>query len=117
MFDDDDPLVFLDPSGTAEWRRIKAEQFPDDNRNLMAAEELERLASEIEELHGSIIHKQICQVHNQLLELGKDASRAWHDLIHEVSAELRSIGFQSTYATGAKLAGWYGLHPVRLTAS
>ena len=30
--------------GTAEWRRGKAEQFPDDARNLQAAEELECIA-------------------------------------------------------------------------
>ena len=29
--------------GTAEWRRRKAEEFPDDRRNLQAAEELDKL--------------------------------------------------------------------------
>ena len=46
--------------GTAEWRRRKAEEFPDDTRNLQAAEELERIANEIETLdEGCPIHKQI----------------------------------------------------------
>ena len=32
---------------TADWRRRKAEEFPEDTRNVEAAEELERLAAEI----------------------------------------------------------------------
>ena len=35
---------------TANWRRSKAAQFPQDTRNLQAAEELERLARQIEAL-------------------------------------------------------------------
>ena len=35
---------------TAEWRRRKAQKFPEDNRNLEAAKELERLARETENL-------------------------------------------------------------------
>ena len=38
---------------TANWRRSKAAQFPQDTRNLQAAEELERLARQIEALEGS----------------------------------------------------------------
>ena len=38
---------------TAEWRRRKAQKFPEDNRNLEAAKELERLARETENLRGS----------------------------------------------------------------
>jgi hypothetical protein len=56
---------------TAEWRREKALQFPDDMRNLRAAEELERLAVEIEALEGSDIHRQISDVHDSIFSLTK----------------------------------------------
>jgi hypothetical protein len=43
----------------AEWRREKAEQYPDDSRNLDAAENLERLAKEIDSLKKSDIALRI----------------------------------------------------------
>jgi hypothetical protein len=48
-----------DVEGTAEWRRQKAEESPDDKRNLEAAEALDRLALEIGALEGSELHQQI----------------------------------------------------------
>ena len=59
-------LIGNDMQGTAEWRRRKAEEFPADTRNLNAAEELERLAAEIEKLEGSEIHQQICDVQERI---------------------------------------------------
>jgi hypothetical protein len=45
-------MIGFQVEGTAEWRRQKARQFPDDTRNLKAAEELECLAAEIDEWFG-----------------------------------------------------------------
>jgi hypothetical protein len=91
--------------GTAEWRRQKAEQFPSDTRNLRAAEELERLAREINELGGSEIERQIDQVHDSLLREGWED--VWQELNEAVSAELRSIGFHNSYSTATKFLEWY----------
>ncbi len=44
---------------TAEWRYRKAKDFPNDDRNLNAANELGRLAEQIAELEGSEIHQKI----------------------------------------------------------
>jgi hypothetical protein len=52
-------LIGYNVQGTAEWRLRKAEQFPDDTRNIRAAEELERLAREINGLNGSEVERQI----------------------------------------------------------
>jgi len=98
---------------TAEWRREKALQFPDDTRNLRAAEELERLAVEIEALEGSDIHRQISDVHDSIFRLCDEDdnvtsidSVVW-DLNEAVSAELRSIGFHGGYETGTQFLEWY----------
>lgn len=56
MIDDDDDdgptatlieTIALELSDKADWRRQKAEQYPDDERNLDAAELLDRLAGEV----------------------------------------------------------------------
>ena len=60
---------------TAEWRRRKAEEFPEDTRNLKAAEELERLAAEIETLEHSEIHQQICDVQERMVTTGFSLQR------------------------------------------
>ena len=91
--------------GTAEWRRMKAEQFPDDDRNLKAAEELERLAQEIGELEGSEIHRQIDRLVDQAGDL--DDPIDYVRLNEDVSANLRSIGFHGSYENGAALLEWY----------
>ena len=44
---------------TAEWRREKAEEFPDDSRNLEAAKELEKLATEIKNLERSELYQRV----------------------------------------------------------
>src|SRR5215831_7844006 len=54
----DDPFSISDRlESTAEWRRGKAEEFPDDKRNLEAAEQLERLAAEVRALDDTEIDK------------------------------------------------------------
>jgi hypothetical protein len=90
---------------TAEWRRQKAEQFPDDARNIRAAEELERLAREINGLSGSEIERQIDEVHDSLIRGGWED--VWQELNEDVSAELRSIGFHHSYNTATKFLEWY----------
>jgi hypothetical protein len=45
---------------SAEWRRQKAQQYPEDaRRNLEAAQLLEKLAVEIRALDGSEVHRQL----------------------------------------------------------
>ena len=65
-------LVGYNVQSTAEWRRRKAEEFPEDARNLKAAENLEQLAAEIEQLEGSEIYQQIRDVQERLNKVGCD---------------------------------------------
>lgn len=95
---------------TAEWRRCKAEQFPDDARNLDAAEELERIANEIAALDdASPIYRQIGEAH-ELLDKSIEANGGdwdrWTEVSEAISEELRSIGFHNSH-TGASLLEWY----------
>jgi len=99
-------LIGYNVQGTAEWRRRKAEQFPEDTRNTGAAEELERLAREISELDGSEIEQQITEVHDNL-NREEDWCDAWQELNESVSEELRSIGFHNSYSTATKFLEWY----------
>jgi hypothetical protein len=96
-------LIGYQVQGTADWRREKARQFPDDPRNLTAAEELDRLAEQIEQVTSSEpIQQQIADLNDSL---------DWENMIEEVneavSAELRAIGFHSGYTTSAKFLEWY----------
>ena len=97
--------------GTAEWRRRKAEEFPDDTRNLQAAEELERIANEIETLdEGCPIHKQIEEaeefLNNTIETCDGDPADSCGEIVEAVSEELRSIGFHSSHS-GISLLEWY----------
>jgi hypothetical protein len=96
-------IIGFNIEGTAEWRRRKAEEFPDDRRNLEAAEELDRLAEEVEQLDGSDIHQRILK----LFDLAEPyyATIGEH-LGEEVSSALRSVGFHGGF-TGAELLEWY----------
>jgi homoserine dehydrogenase len=111
MSDDLNVLFGYQVQSTAEWRRRKAEEFPDDARNLVAAEELERLAAQIDRLEGSEIHEQLREAQDCIIALctaNKDNNVFdWSDISETVSAELRSIGFHATYRDGAKLLEWY----------
>ena len=96
-------MIGYQVQGTADWRREKAQQFPDDPRNLTAAEELDRLAEQIEQFDGSEpIHQQIADLNDSL---------DWENMIEEVneavSAELRAIGFHSGYTTAAEFLERY----------
>ncbi len=57
-----DDLITFDVEQTAEWRRSKAAEFPNDQRNTEAAIILERLASEIAAIEGSGLHKRLSQL-------------------------------------------------------
>lgn len=92
---------------TAEWRRQKAEQFPDDQRNVRAARELEQLAAEISRVGESeLIHQQIVELHEKI-DATDDCDDAWFKITETISEELRSIGFHSGYASGLELLEWY----------
>ena len=59
MSDDLYTLIGYQVEVTADWRRCQAEYFPHDVRNARAAKELERLATEVNQLEGSSVHEQI----------------------------------------------------------
>jgi hypothetical protein len=100
-------MVGYEVESTAQWRRVKAEQFPDDRRNVVAAEELEKLAAEIDRIGESEpIHQQIAKLH-ETLDAADDCDDAWLKISECVSEELRLIGFHSGYATGLEFLGWY----------
>ena len=98
-------IIGYQVQATAEWRREKARQFPDDRRNLRAAEELEQLAREIDGLGGSEIERQVGEAHENLIRDGWED--VWGDLNEVLSAELRAIGFHSGYATATRFLEWY----------
>jgi hypothetical protein len=101
-------MLGYDVQGTAEWRRGKAQEFPEDIRNEKAAEELERLSAEIEGLDNSSIEEQIADLHESINNLSNPAvERAWTDITETVSDELRSVGFHGTFATGLELVEFY----------
>jgi hypothetical protein len=106
-------MIGYQVQNTADWRREKARQFSDDPRNLRAAEELDRLAEQIEQVASSEpIQQQIADLNDSL---------DWENMIEEVnetvSAELRAIGFHSGYTTAAEFLNWYRdlLHEIRDT--
>jgi hypothetical protein len=105
MSDDLNLLIGYQVQSTADWRRGKAEQFPNDTRNLSAAEELERLAAQIEKLEGSDIHKRVRDLFDRAI--AADEPDSWGEINEAVAAELRSIGFRRGYATAEQFLEWY----------
>jgi hypothetical protein len=100
-------MIGYEVESTAQWRRVKAEQFPDDRRNVVAAEELEKLAAEIDRIGESEpIHQQIGKLH-ETLDAADNCDDAWLKISECVSEELRLIGFHSGYATGLEFLEWY----------
>src|SRR5882757_6110914 len=86
MSDDLNELIGYQVQSTAEWRREKAEQFPNDIRNLRAAEELERLAEQIDQLENSEIHKRVRETTDRFN--ATDNGDGWYNIREEISAEL-----------------------------
>ncbi|MBR1154770.1 hypothetical protein [Bradyrhizobium sp. JYMT SZCCT0428] len=87
--------ALVDCAGTAYWRRNKAIEFPDDERNLQAAHELDRLAVEIAALEGSKLHAQLDKIFED-----EDSGLIAMSFISDM---LRQIGFSRWYATGEEL--------------
>jgi hypothetical protein len=82
---------------TAEWRSGKAEEFPDDSRNLEAVEELENLAKEVTALRASQTAQNIEALDGLTEKLGMHPH--WLEWLNE---ELGGIGFRTGYSSGAK---------------
>jgi hypothetical protein len=100
-------MIGYQVESTADWRRVKAKQFPDDRRNMFAAEELQELAVQIDHIGESEpIHCQIAKLH-ETLDTADRGDDAWLKISESVSEELRSIGFHSSYATGLEFLEWY----------
>jgi hypothetical protein len=95
-------IVGFQVESTADWRRRKAEEFPDDKRNLEAAEALDRLAAEIAGLEGSELHQRI----DALIDLTEDAD-VFFRFSESVSESLRSIGFHGGPESGVEFLEWY----------
>jgi hypothetical protein len=88
---------------SADWRREKAKEFPDDSRNIEAAEQLERLAKEISENVGD------SKMYQRLLDLDGAVGEDYNISMAEwLSEELRLIGFHRFYSTGAEFLAAYG---------
>jgi hypothetical protein len=107
MSDDLNTLIGYDVQRTAEWRWRKAEEFPDDDRNERAAEELGHLAKQIEALEGSPLHQQIRTAQDRLLETCEGDGDVAQDLSTTISVQLRSIGFHIHYETAEDFLHWY----------
>lgn len=97
-------IVGFQVERTAEWRRLKAKEFPDDTRNVEAAEQLDRLAVEIASLEGSGVHRQIDQLYDLASEM--DDFDFSGSLSESISEELRSVGFHTTHS-GVSFLEWY----------
>jgi hypothetical protein len=83
---DIETLVAMDLENSAEWRRCKAEEYPEDCRNLKAASMLERLAGGVQKLEGSELHTRACSL---FLENDNTALR----FTEELSELTRQVGF------------------------
>jgi hypothetical protein len=95
-------------SSTAEWRRTKAEQFPDDTRNEEAAELLDHLSEEIDKLDGTEMESRIDALWDRWRELDNNDACGIHEKFNElVSAELRDVGFRGGHDSGAEFLKWY----------
>jgi hypothetical protein len=101
-------VIGYEIQGTAAWRREKAAQFADE-RNLGAAEELDRLAEQIADLEHSEIEKEIREIHDRLVKASKAnvQNNVWTDISDAVRAKLRSIGFRTDYTKAEDLLEWY----------
>ena len=76
--------VQLNLLGTAQWRKQKAERYPEDGRNLDAVKLLEKLASEVPTLRGSELENRYAT----LWETAPDGT-----LSEAESEYMRGIGF------------------------
>src|ERR1700730_6347112 len=63
---------------TAEWRQRKAVEYPDDRRNLDAAEEYERLAKTVQNVPDDLL-----VAYSEAFEDAPDSER-WQELLKEI---------------------------------
>ena len=102
--DDDGPTttliesLALELSAKADWRRGKARQYPDDERNLDSAELLDRLAGEVLALEGSPDAMAFEEQHDAIFS-GNDNDRA-RAVMRSWSDYRAGIGFKIFPDTG-----------------
>jgi hypothetical protein len=84
----------VDVAGTANWRRQKLDEYPDDSRNLEAANLLDALAKDLPALEGSDVHRQIERAYDG------DGTSEVSEVVSEV---LRSVGFHAWPNSGREL--------------
>jgi hypothetical protein len=85
-------ILRLDFERSAEWRRRKAEEYPNDRRTLEAWHELERLASTVSEIPDEVLGTWV--------DLW-----AHHEGSHEseiLQERIRQIGFHTSYKTATE---------------
>jgi hypothetical protein len=81
---------------SAEWRREKAHEYPDDHRNLKAAEQLDALANSVVNVSAACA--------TQYAELFSGESGA-HRAVEEEQEMIRSVGFHRSWATAEEFIG------------
>jgi restriction system protein len=85
-----DDLIVINVESTAYWRRQKAEEFPEDQRNIQAADMLERLATELRALEGTALHERVARL----------AEEDGENFSFTLSEFLRAVGFRSFPSSG-----------------
>jgi hypothetical protein len=90
--------ILMDLEGSAQWRSMKAEEYPDDKRNEQAAALLERLTSEIASAGDVALTDELARLEAQLLDLD-DVSHL-QNTTYECSEYRRRIGFHEFPTTG-----------------
>jgi hypothetical protein len=80
----------VDFGATGEWRTRVAEQYPEDTRNLEAAELLGHLADQARDIENSPLHHRLEQLY---FSLSEGMQFRFGELVSE---ELRGIGFYSS---------------------
>jgi hypothetical protein len=92
-----------DLESTADWRRRKAEEYPDDERNLAAAETIDLL---LKSLNGPETSGEKVEIFDRFNELIYSGSSSGEDSPEEVSRlwsdYRREIGFRRFPASGAE---------------
>ena len=78
--------------GNAAWRHKKAVEYPNDRRNVEAAESLERLANDVPNIDPAV-----CEAYARLMDDPPE------DTPEEESEFFRHIGFYSDYGSATEL--------------
>jgi hypothetical protein len=86
-------LIIYEVEGTGEWRRQKAEEYPEDSRNLQAARLLDQLASDLDRLEGSMLHHEALEI----------VSLKAEEFSIILSGTTRAVGFSFFPRNGAEL--------------